>query len=544
MKVRSKDLLLIFALVHRAVALTGPHVCTRQEMRLKPVNVTYAVPFQFQAVRMRKIVTVSTYKVAYKTEGGSCETACPRDRWGRGCVNRCECRGGRTCDPKSGGCTCMEGWTGRDCEKPCPGDRWGPECRNECDCRNGGICDVINGRCSCPPGYTGQQCQSRCPPDRFGVDCHGECKCENNGTCSFVDGRCSCEDGWIGPVCSERLCPYHLYGPDCSRLCDCESANTEACHPWRGCACKSGWEGPTCSVPCRGRTYGKDCRGKCECRNGASCHHVSGACVCSPGANCQGQCKQGSDNYCDAYCNCRGNSECDPRLKKCICKVGWQGPNCDEPCPPGSYGLNCEQRCPKCEHGRCNATDGKCECLPGWMGPNCQEGCPKGYFGVQCVEQCQCSNETQTCLPSTGCTCKPGRKGDDCEVEAPSPQPRRDSRSETGGSGLGALIAGITVTLLAFLVIPGLMFYVRKAIRRRKEESAGNVKFLNSPLPAARVYVDSITSDLLRTFCGGKPKSGFHCRHPSIHILPALEVFLSFRCRIAMRLGMPSGMLL
>lgn len=41
-------------------------------------------------------------------------------------------------------------------------------------------------------------------------------------------------------------------------------------------ACRPGYIGITCQHPCPLGTYGRDCLKKCNCKNGADCHHVTG----------------------------------------------------------------------------------------------------------------------------------------------------------------------------------------------------------------------------------------------------------------------------
>lgn len=62
----------------------------------------------------------------------------------------------------------------------CPEGRWGPGCQEICpECANGARCDPVTGACLCLPGYTGQRCQDgECcrgdPHTSMGVSCWDE----------------------------------------------------------------------------------------------------------------------------------------------------------------------------------------------------------------------------------------------------------------------------------------------------------------------------------------------------------------------------------
>ena len=43
------------------------------------------------------------------------------------------------------------------------------------------------------------------------------------------------------------------------------------------------FSGQQCNIKCPYRTYGQGCKERCNCQNGGSCDHISGACTCTPG---------------------------------------------------------------------------------------------------------------------------------------------------------------------------------------------------------------------------------------------------------------------
>lgn len=77
-------------------------------------------------------------------------------------------------------------------------------------------------------------------------------------------------------------CDGDHWGPHCSSRCQCK--NGALCNPITGaCHCAAGFRGWRCEDRCEQGTYGNDCHQRCQCQNGATCDHVTGECRCPPG---------------------------------------------------------------------------------------------------------------------------------------------------------------------------------------------------------------------------------------------------------------------
>ena len=54
---------------------------------------------------------------------------------------------------------------------------YGPGCIYQCDqCVHSNTCDPMTGRCQCLPGYTGDFCQKPCDKGFYGDKCQQTCK--------------------------------------------------------------------------------------------------------------------------------------------------------------------------------------------------------------------------------------------------------------------------------------------------------------------------------------------------------------------------------
>ncbi|PNF32168.1 hypothetical protein B7P43_G00723 [Cryptotermes secundus] len=123
----------------------------------------------------------------------------------------------------------------------------------------------------CCAGYALDWTETQCLP---------VCKGCLHGVCATPD-TCSCEPGYTGDRCDIE-CPEGLWGPACGLQCQCRNAAT--CNHISGdCKCTDGWRGSLCDVTCPKGTYGHACLKECNCETGDSdesaiCDHVTGDC--------------------------------------------------------------------------------------------------------------------------------------------------------------------------------------------------------------------------------------------------------------------------
>lgn len=81
---------------------------------------------------------------------------------------------------------------------------------------------------------------------------------------------------------------------------------------------------------------------------------------------------------------CKDKQPCSATDGTCeACEPGWNGTQCDRPCPPGYYGDGCQMKCPRCRNNEpCDPRTGQCgSCDPGWTGP--RFGCMLGRLILQ-----------------------------------------------------------------------------------------------------------------------------------------------------------------
>lgn len=235
-----------------------------------------------------------------------------------------------SCDPLTGGCKCLHGYSGLHCELCYSGyfrDRTGG-CQ-PCDCDSSGAagpqCDS-SGVCQCKTGVNGDKCDD-CLPGFFNFSSTGcqPCQCNNHSsTCDKQSGVClNCQGNTRGPNCAEcKPTFYRERGSSPSKLC-------------LPCPCSSVTSSGNCTLDADGKPVCDQCNPEYE------------------GPNCV-QCRDGyynADSIC-LPCECNENTEpsstpriCHPDTGHCLnCSYNTTGSHCQH-CAPGFTGDALARNC-------------------------------------------------------------------------------------------------------------------------------------------------------------------------------------------------------
>ncbi|XP_078695805.1 uncharacterized protein LOC144924497 isoform X1 [Branchiostoma floridae x Branchiostoma belcheri] len=191
-----------------------------------------------------------TYRV------GAIVTACPIGRFGRICMERCQCYNGASCHSFNGACKCAPGWSGRHCTTENPEVRISPSSSELTDLRYG------------------QELQLTCTGYKFpianltwffdndvsNIEKPRDVKDGNSTHLNIssllprYEGHVTCEadstDGEkYNDVVDIRIagCRDNLYGERCDQTCDCTGPAT--CNRTLGCVCPEGVSGDGCPRP-------------------------------------------------------------------------------------------------------------------------------------------------------------------------------------------------------------------------------------------------------------------------------------------------------
>ncbi|NXI51249.1 LAMC2 protein, partial [Chloroceryle aenea] len=229
--------------------------------------------------------------------------------------------------------------------------------------------------CECLKGYQGQFCEKCAPGYRRDAPSLGPfstcvpCGCHGGGICDPDTGECYSGDENVGNIFS---CPFGFYQdpqqPHSCRACPCGNG--------QGCSVAPGGEEVVCDH-CPPGAAGADCE---YCADGYFGDPVASR-PCQP-------------------CQCNGNVElnavgnCDRRTGECLkCIYNTAGFYCDR-CKDGFFGNPlAPDPADKCRACACDSagaeplkcgSDGSCICKPGFEGPNCEESeCPACYDQVK-----------------------------------------------------------------------------------------------------------------------------------------------------------------
>jgi len=217
----------------------------------------------------------------------------------------------------------------------------------------------------CCDGYKENEQKNRCIPN-----CQKPCG--DFGTC-ISPNNCKCDSGYGGPSC-DISCPPGKFGKNCKKKCDC--TNGAECDPYDGsCHCKRGFQGTKCENTCTPDTYGEKCQEVCRCKNGGKCNHISGEFF-----------------FVDLFTFKVSNYYHHVIMSgECYCQKGFTGPLCEEKCKSGKNGDECKSIC-RCQNGGICNDDLSCTCPPGWIGSVCGNRCQPGFYGLNCSQVCECFN--------------------------------------------------------------------------------------------------------------------------------------------------------
>ncbi|KAM9009328.1 laminin subunit gamma-2 [Ara ararauna] len=229
--------------------------------------------------------------------------------------------------------------------------------------------------CECPAGYWGQFCERCAPgyhrdaPSRGPFSTCVPCNCHGGGICDPDTGECYSGDE---NVANSVSCPFGFYR-DPRQLHSCRAC---PCGNGQGCSLVPGGEEVICDSCPPGAA-------------GTNCEYCADGYFGDPAASrpCQ-------------PCQCNGNVEpnamgnCDRQTGECLkCIYNTAGFYCDR-CKDGFFGNPlASDPAHKCRACTCDSAgaeplkcrrDGSCICKPGFEGPNCEDSeCPACYEEVK-----------------------------------------------------------------------------------------------------------------------------------------------------------------
>ncbi|KAI0230808.1 hypothetical protein LSAT2_018833 [Lamellibrachia satsuma] len=255
--------------------------------------------------------------------------------------------------------------------------------------------------CFCPIGKTLATDNKTCEDEN-------ECLKNDTNTCEHschnLDGgyNCSCNDGYTlnADLRTCKPCPDGKWGPQCSRLCNCDTPTTN-CTPNAGCTkCPPGVTGGDCYEDL------DECLNN-PCGSNASCSNTIGTfhCDCHEGYVQQNLTSCVELDECESD-PCQNGATCTDQFNNYVCS-----------CVQGYSGRNCEIDVDECEsspcqnHGTCVDRVNKYRC-----------SCPTGFTGSKCETALLCNSAPcqngAVCVQgpaSYSCSCLDGFNGKFCE---------------------------------------------------------------------------------------------------------------------------------
>ncbi|KAK2171661.1 hypothetical protein NP493_1037g00031 [Ridgeia piscesae] len=373
----------------------------------------------------------------YRMTDGTCHDIDECADKSSGCEQNCANNDG------SFACSCSGGYTltndSRTCKKEATLET---RCRDaKLNCEHGcrwkqGETDIVE--CFCNEGFTLDQDGRACNDVNECTDDTDTC----DTNCVNINGgyECTCNDGYLlnddKRTC--RRCPVGQWGPQCTKLCNCETPDT-TCNPTTGCVtCPRGFEGGDCSIdtdeclthPCDAHSTCVNTPGtfRCDCDEG---YTQSNATTCKEFDECEsdpcqngGTCSDRSFNY---TCTCVAGyvgMNCETDVNECESSPCLNGATCFDlenryrcKCMRGFTGVNCETDYDDCSSNSCvngaTCQDGSdsytCQCLPGYSGTYCETDVDE-CSSAPCQNGATCSDRVN----GYHCNCTPGFVGNNC----------------------------------------------------------------------------------------------------------------------------------
>ena len=252
---------------------------------------------------------------------------------------------------------------------------------------------------------------------------------------SYVQGKCRCDGTpFNGSFCSNCECEYGIcstdsttpfpssdYGCRCPTqgkrfgfLCDlCNAVDQEKCQG----ECKPEFFGKRCERICYADLEYDNNNEVCKKMrsSGGHCSTCHGHGTCNMG-ECECDANWFDDGVLDCVQTCPGNPVCSGHgscklygnTPGCQCEKGWNGVDCDIPCPGMlTTGVACNDK------GICNvdfdANTATCECLDKYRGAECDIECPGDFTACNghgtCDNSGVCTCETNVQWSSPSCKC-------------------------------------------------------------------------------------------------------------------------------------------